>query len=106
MRSQQSIETEVSISMIALTVIRLEQLADADSQPNRHIRPIPAGVIVRDLKMNSMQRSILKLALNPQSYVLQTFRARYNRQNLNNKPVEVRRCCQTQIQKGFQDKAA
>ena len=94
-RSQQSIETAVSISMIALTVIRLEQLAVADSQSNQHIRPIPAGVIVRDLQMQSLTRSILKLAIYPQKQSVQAFHARYNRQNLNAKPAEVRRSRQT-----------
>lgn len=105
-RSQQSIETAVSISMIALTVIRLEQLADADSQSNQHIRPIPAGVIVRDLQMKSLTRSILKLAIHPQKHTVQAFHKRYNRQNLNTKPAELRRTCQTQAEGGQQDKAA
>ena len=105
-RSQQSIETAVSISMIALTVIRLEQLADADSQSNQHIRPIPAGVIVRDLQMKSLTRSILKLAINPQAHIVQAFHARYNRQNLNTKPAEARRPRQTPCQSSYQDSAA
>ena len=105
-RSQQSIETAVSISMIALTVIRLEQLADADSQSNQYIRPIPAGVIVRDLKMQSLTRSILKLAIYPQKHTVQAFHVRYNRQNLNAKPAEVRRQCQTHVKKGGPAKAA
>ena len=105
-RSQQSIETAVTISMIALTVIRLEQLADADSKQDQHIRPIPAGVIVRDLKMQSMSRSILKLAIYPQAHIVQAFHARYNRQNLNTKPAENRRPRQTLTPQGEQAKVA
>jgi hypothetical protein len=105
-RSQQSIETSVSISMIALTVIRLQQLAVADSRQNQHNRPIPAGVVVRDLMMNSLNRSMLKLALYPQKQTLQTFHARYNRQNLNTKPAETRRTCQTLNYQYRQAKAA
>ena len=105
-RSQQSIETSVSISMIALTVIRLQQLAVADSGQNQHNRPIPAGVVVRDLMMNSLNRSMLKLALYPQKQTLQTFHARYNRQNLNTKPAETRRTCQTLNYQYRQAKAA
>jgi len=105
-RSQQSIETAVSISMIALTVIRLEQLADADSQSNQQIRPIPAGVIVRDLQMQSLTRSILKLAVYPQRQTVQAFHARYNRQNLNTKPAERRRPCRTLYYQAGQAKAA
>ena len=102
-RSQQSIETAVSISMMDLTVIRLQQLAVADSRQNQHNRPIPAGVVVRDLKMHSLDRSMLKLALRPQKQTLQVFHAKYNRQNLNTKPAETRRTCQTL---NYQDRQA
>ena len=77
-RSQQSVETAVSISMIALTVIRLEQLADADANKNQHFRPISAGAIVRDLEMTAISRGILKLALNPQRPTVAKFQSRYN----------------------------
>jgi len=87
-RSQQSVETAVSISMIALTVIRLEQLANADPSKNQYAQPIPAGAIVRDLKLNSVSRCLLKLAISPQSTVQAKFHSRYNRQNLNRKPAE------------------
>jgi hypothetical protein len=90
-RSKQSVETEVSISMIALTVIRLEQLADADSNKNQYAQPNSAGNIVRKLEINSVSRSLLKLAIEPKSSVVIKFRLRYTRKNLNTKPAERRR---------------
>ena len=87
-RSKESVEAVVSISMIALTVIRLQQLANADSNKNQYVRPISAGAIVRDCKFTSVNRSIFKLAMNPQTKTVQKFQSRYNRQNLNTKPAE------------------
>lgn len=90
-RSQKSIETEVSISMIALTVIRLEQLAVADLNKNQKCQPFSAGRIVRNLQMNSASRSILKLAMKPHKKSVQKLKLRYNQQNLNSKPAEKRK---------------
>ena len=87
-RSKESVEAAVSISMIALTVIRLQQLANADSSKNQYVRPISAGAIVRDLQFTSVNRSISKLALNPQMQTVKKFHSRYNQQNLNTKPAE------------------
>lgn len=90
-RSKQSVETEVSLSMIALTVIRLKQLAVADPSENQYRQPVSAGNIVRDLQMDSVSRSILKLAMNPQRKSVEKLRLRYNKQNLNMKPAEKRK---------------
>ncbi|MEI8025634.1 MAG: hypothetical protein WCI18_04720 [Pseudomonadota bacterium] len=76
---------------MALTAIQLQQLGFAESGQNQHNRPIPAGVLVRGLMMNSLNRGILKPPLHPQKQTLKAFHAKYNRQNLNAKPAQTRR---------------
>jgi len=105
-RSKQSVETEVSISMIALTVIRLEQLADADSNKNQYAQPNSAGNIVRKLEINSVSQSILKLAMQPKPSVVSKFRLRYTRENLNSKPAERSRKKEIPTDKGKLAKSA
>ncbi len=93
--------------MIALTVIRLKKLAVADSEKNQHISALPSGLIARDFKMNSMDRSMLKLAFCTQKDILLNFHARYNRQNLNARPAdEARRTCKRLSYQTRQAKAA
>lgn len=76
---------------MALTAIQLQQLGFAESGQNQHNRPIPAGAVVRELMMNSLNRSILKPPLHPQKQTLNAFHAKHIRQNLNAKPAETRR---------------
>ncbi len=92
-RSREAVETSISVAAIALTVIRLEQLADADTNENQHVRPIPAGTIVRDLQVESMLLSISKLASNTETRHRSKFHRRINHRNLNGKPAEYPRNC-------------
>jgi SRSO17 transposase len=90
-RSKESVETSVSIAMIGLTVIRLEQLVQADRNKNQKFRPKSAGYIVREIQLRCLQRGILKLARSSSSLDKDKVSRRINRQNLNRKPAEVRR---------------
>ena len=105
-QSKQSVVTVVAISMIALTVIRLQQLANADSNKNQYARPISAGNIVRDLEFISANRSISKLAMHPKTRTIAKFKLRYNQKNLNTKPAEKRRLAKTSASQGKQRKVA
>ena len=90
-RSKEAVETTISVAAIALTVIRLEQLSQADGNLNQHARPLPAGVIVRDFKIESMILSISKLASEVTDKHRKKFHCRINRENLKKKPVEFHR---------------
>lgn len=90
-RSREAVETSISVAAIALTVIRLEQLAEADTNKNQYARPIPAGTIVRDLQIESMLLSISKLASSTETRHRNKFHLRINHRNLNSKPTEVSR---------------
>ena len=90
-RSQQAVETSISVSAIALTVIRLEQIAQADADENQQVRPKPAGAIVRDLELESLLRCVTKLATPHEARFRQRFHRRLNRRNLNRKPAEAPR---------------
>jgi len=90
-RSKQAVETSISVSAIALTVIRLQQIEKAESQKigNQYIRPIPAGDIVRRLQLISIFKSISGLATNnaQREKVLK----RFNNANFCQKPAESRK---------------
>jgi hypothetical protein len=90
-RSQEAVETSISVAAIALTVIRLLQLAKADANKNQYVRPIPAGAIVRDLQVESMLLSISKLVSLKESKHRDKFHLRMNHRNLNGKPAETHR---------------
>jgi hypothetical protein len=95
-RSQQAVETSISLSAIALTVIRLQQLARADANENQHARPIPAGGIVNELKLSSLKRSVSKLAsLNP-TKIRKKVAARVQLKNFGRKPTEEMKLSKTQ----------
>ncbi len=90
-RSKQSVETTISVSVIALTVVRLRQLSTALADGNQDVRPIPAGAIIRDLQLETLLRCTSKLATPQQRAYLQKFQSRLNHRNLNRKPAESRR---------------
>lgn len=92
-RSKKAVETSISVSVIALTVIRLEQIALADRNEDQHVRPIPAGNIVRELQLTSLMASVSKLAspLHCDNPGIQTLKRRLTPENLHRKPTEVPR---------------
>lgn len=86
-RSQNAVETTISVAAIALTMIRLEQLSQVDAKfENQYVQPIPAGAIVRDLQLQSLTSSISKLA-NLESSDFERFRVRINPANFGRKPT-------------------
>jgi hypothetical protein len=87
-RSKQAVETSISVSAIALTVIRLEQIARADANENQHTRPIPAGGIVNEFTLLSLKRSISKLASPNPTKIKQKVAARMCLKNFGTKPTE------------------
>jgi hypothetical protein len=86
-RSKQAVETSISISMIALTVVRQFQLENADANKNQHVRPIPASTIVSNFKLNSFNVLISKLASPGEVVLFKKFRARLKKKNFNSKPT-------------------
>lgn len=86
-RSQQAVETTISVSAIALTVIRLEQLAEAERNKNQHRWPQPAGSIVRDLQLKALHDGISKLATPHESELREQFNHRLSHSNLKSKPI-------------------
>jgi hypothetical protein len=105
-RSKKAVETSISVAAIALTVIRLEQLAKADANEDQKIRPVPAGSIVRDLQVKAMLDSISKLASKTETRYRNRFHARVNHENLNGKPAEVRRTAKVPVAHRVEAEAA
>lgn len=88
-RSKNAVETTISVAAIALTMIRLEQLSQVDAKfENQYVQPKPAGAIVRDLQLQSLSRSISKLAT-LESSEFEKFRTRINAENFGRKPTET-----------------
>jgi len=86
-RSQNAVETSISVAAIALTMIRLEQLSRVDAKfANQYVQPIPAGAIVRDLQLQSLACSISKLA-KIDSKEFESFAKRINPGNFGRKPT-------------------
>ena len=90
-RSKQAVEMSISIAMIALTFIRLEQFARIDANEDQYVRPIPAGTIVREYQLQSLIRSISKLASKHHSDIKEKLRARLDPENISRKPTEKNR---------------
>lgn len=65
-RTESGIETTVSISMVALTVIRTQQWEIAAQRSHQDTRPVPASAIVHQLQTKLLHRGISVLA-HPQS---------------------------------------
>lgn len=103
-RSKQSVETTISVSVIALTVVRLRQLASTLRDENQDVRPIPAGAIIRDLQLEALVRCISKLATSTQTGYRQKFQSRLNHRNLNSKPAESSKKGETTVPIGFEAK--
>lgn len=90
-RSKQAVETSISVSVIALTVVRMEQIATSGRDENQYARPIPAGNIVREYKLQSLVESVSKLASKYTSPSVEALRRRLRPDNLHQKPTEVHR---------------
>jgi len=90
-RSKQAVETSISISMIALTVIRHEQLSLVDAKKNQYARPCPASSIVQKFQLQSLRQGLTKLASSDEPLVLDKFRKRLNKNNFGKKPTEKSR---------------
>lgn len=86
-RSKQGVETSISISMIALTVIRLEQISRVNARENQYRRPAPASSIVQHHQLLSLKSGILKLASINETSIIQKFKSRLNPKNFGRKPV-------------------
>jgi len=88
MQSKQAVETTISISMIALTVVRFEQLAQADASKNQYERPCTASSIVQKYTMSSLKKCILKLASTRDPETIRKFKIRLRPGNFGRKPTE------------------
>ena len=86
-RSKEAVETSISLSVIALTSIRLEQLQRVDANENQYVQPIPAGIIVNEIRLNSMRGCILAL-VNKESTREKCAR-RLRHENFGQKPTEA-----------------
>jgi hypothetical protein len=87
-RSKQAVETSISISMIALTVIRRRQLSSVDAKKNQYVKPIPASSIVQHYQLNSLKLAVTKLASTGETIILDRFRTRLRKENFGKKPTE------------------
>lgn len=105
-QSKQAVETSISVAVIALTTIRLEQLSQADvKSENQYVRPIPAGAIVRDIQLRSLASSIAKLTENKNGE-LEKIRERINIENFGQKPTLSRKNHKRSSEKHIQKKCA
>lgn len=105
-RSRQAVETSISVSVIALTAIRLEQIALAERNNDQQARPIPAGNIVRELQLAALIASVSKLTADWKSPSAETLMRRLTPENLHQKPAEVRRTGKTRSDRGKYQKSA
>ncbi len=90
MRSRQAVETSISVSVIALTAVRLKQIESAERNKNQHARPIPAGNIVREHQLTALIASVSKLAAGVTSPSAETLKRRLTPENLHQTPTELR----------------
>lgn len=88
-RSKNSVETSISMSMIALTVIRRDQIDNANTNKNQYVKLKPASEIVSEIKLDSFNVFISKLASPTESVFFKKFRSRFSKKNLKNKPTVV-----------------
>jgi hypothetical protein len=87
-QSKQSVETTISVSVIALTAIRLKQIMLADANKNQKARPLPAGIIVNDFQLKSINDSITKLAFSSDEKIKLRLKSRLDIGNFGRKPTE------------------
>jgi hypothetical protein len=90
MQSKNAVETTISMSAIAMTVVRNKQLAYADANKNQHQRPCPASSIVQKYALDSLKCGIHKLASSTDLRAIQKFHSRLRLENFGRKPTEKR----------------
>jgi len=88
MQSKYAVETTISISLIAMTVVRLEQLSQVNANENQNKRPCSASSIVQKNVIESLKRSILELASSNNTKAINKFKTRLRPENLSRKPTE------------------
>lgn len=89
-RSKEAVEISISLSVIALTVVRILQKKGLDANENQHNRPKPAGVIVQRLERESISISLSKLTSKHDPTYLEAYRRRNSEINSRKKPAEDR----------------
>lgn len=100
-RLKDAVEMSISIAMIALTVIRLEQMHRVGANEDQYVRPKPAGDIVREWMLENLQQGMGKLAQeNLGKPLRQRIAKKLTLRNLNGKPAETRKLAQTLKQQG------
>lgn len=105
-QSKQAVETSISVAAIALTMIRLEQLSQANTiSENQYVRPIPAGAIVRDLQLKALTNSISRLCKG-KTPDIEKISLRINRGNFGQKPAERRKNQKNHTTRGLERIAA
>lgn len=87
-QSKQAVETSISISMIVLTVVRLEQLDRVNANENQYKRPCPASSIVQEQLIDSLHYGIFKLTTFDNISTVDKFKKRLRRENFGQKPTE------------------
>jgi hypothetical protein len=87
MQSKNAVETTISMSVIAMTVVRLKQLAHADANENQHQRPCSASSIVQNYALDSLKRGIHKLASSTDLSAIRKFKVRLRLENFGQKPT-------------------
>lgn len=86
-RSKQSVEISLSMSMIALTVVRQFQYEKVDANKNQKVKLIPASEIVQNIKLESLDVFVSKLASQGERIFLLKFRHHFSKANLRNRPT-------------------
>jgi hypothetical protein len=104
-RSQNAVEIAISLSMIALTVIRLQQATGG--KKNQDGEPQGASAIVQQVRLDSLHRSLSKLAYHRSSDKARLrLVSRLHPQNLRRKPTERASSPMTRSTYGYSAKFA
>lgn len=91
-QSRNAVETAISVAAIALTVIRLQQFDEADTEGNGWTRPRSAGAIIQQMSIESMRQLVTEITANiRKNDVLERLKKRLSYENLIGKPAEFRR---------------
>ena len=105
--NESAVRMSIALSMIALTVIRLEQGSRVGANEDQHVRPCAAGDIVRQFMLESFRQGLTKLAHENLGKPLRhRIAQRINPENLKSKPAEVRGSRKTHISQELQRQAA
>jgi hypothetical protein len=86
-RTKEAVETTISMSMIALTVVRQIQYEGSDASKNQHKRPKPASTIAHEIKLDSLKTLTSKLASSGEVVLLRKFQKKLSKKNLLSKPT-------------------